>query len=748
MRYMSTAVIVILAAVMAVYAVVQGKPTRKKAEAADRVFPGFNVKKASRVVIERAGGKLEILRKGRHWMLSSPSPFPADSDAVDTLLADMEMLRFTRKLSGDKASLAEYGLAKPRIVVRVEGALPNGDPAELKIGASDVTGGSLYVQAGGRSGVLIVDKGILSSADKGLDDWRGKLAFLIESTDRIRTIAYRLGEQTVRITKKGEERFLLDSAGQVICRAQRDAGDDIWRQVGDLRITRFLSSGKGSLAKAGLTQGWIEVSEGSDGTAGRQKKLLRHRLVVGGVCRVGGKTYDDERLVGRTAELGFFEAVFCVKAKSLDAILRPQTELRDIKLLSFQSDDLRRVEIQLANRKLVLIKGDDGWKISEPKSEKGASQRSDGQLVAKFVDDVQAFSVLGFIFPATQQSLYGLDKPQGSLLLENQDGLTEALELGKIEGDKLYVRRKGEAAVLLVHKELGDLLRPDPLAFRNRQVLSLDQSAIQKIVVQQGQVTESLTEKDGKWHLTKPLDMGADQDAMDAFSRSLSALQADRYLPRNSAAAKVLSGPGVRSIEVLVKEGSDLTSAPGGQKDSKGQTKKHRLVLGPVTATGCVGRLDEGDRVAFTLPVATCRDLHAWLADRRLADVTPSKVRKVRFVGPKGQWEIEKKGPQWYSHAGPKVDNTAVETLLTTVQGLRASRTARYGKPGKQDGAAKPDIQVTLTLENHKTISIVVGNQVRDKDGKVVGRYCWRPDRDIVYVLPSFSVSDLEKTSL
>ncbi len=756
MRYVSTAVIVALTTVMAVYAVVQGKPGKKTKSGPDRVFADFAVKKATKVRIEKAGQVVELVRKGKDWMLTSPSPFPADSDAVETLLADMEMLTFTRKLDADEKARVEYGLDKPKVSVSVEGALPGGAVAKLRLGAVDVTGRSLYVSAGDGGQVLVVDKGILSSADKNLDQWRSKRAFLIESSSRVQQVSYDHGGKGVHLKKRDAGVFLVDSSGKVLCRAQRDAADDMWRRIDDLKIIRFVAAGKGVLAKHSLGSGWIEVVEVKKGTtSGKAAGSRRHRLLFGGTCKVSGKTYDNEVLAGRPSQGGFPEAVFCVKARELQALVRPEAELRDLKLLAFQTEDLRRVEIRRSGRKLVLLKTDQGWKISEPKQGKGVPDRSDGELIARFIDDVQAFNVLAFSFPGSQQQqpgAFGLDKPTGALVLENSDGLSEELLLGATDGDNLYVRRKGEAAVLTVHKELAELLRPDPLAFRDRQVLSLDQGSIKKVVIQSGPVTEELTQKDGRWHLSKPVDLDADQDAMDGLLRALSSLRADKYLPQGSGALAALNVSDARVIRVLVHEEPE-PSLPGKQAGGKDKTKKaadvwYQLRVGGDFAGGCAARLDKADRPSFLLPMSACRDLRALLVDRRLVDVTPSQVRKIHFVGPKGQWELEKKGPQWYSKAGPKVDNTSVETLLTTVQGLRATRAVHYGKPTKEEGGNKPYLTVTVTTDKGAAVSIVVGSEVHDKDGKVTGRFVWRADRAVVYLLPEFSVRDLEKTSL
>jgi len=126
--------------------------------------------------------------------------------------------------------------------------------------------------------------------------------------------------------------------------------------------------------------------------------------------------------------------------------------------------------------------------------------------------------------------------------------------------------------------------------------------------------------------------------------------------------------------------------------------------------------------------------------------VSPSNVRAVAYAGPKGSFELERKGPAWYAKAGPKVDASKVESMLTSLQALRASNVVGYRVRGAAEGTAKPYLRVTVTTMDGKTATIVVGSQYRDS-GKVQGRYAWLIGRKVLYVLAPYSIGDLEKLS-
>ncbi len=738
MRYLSTAVVLVLAATLAVYAAVEKKPKKKALETRDRVFSDFESKKASLVVVERVGEKpIRLVKKGKRWLIERPVRFPADGSAVETLLTDLEMLTFSRKLP-KAGKTAEYGLDKPRIVVRVEGVLPGGKQAVLKVGAKDVTGRDIYVAVG--QDAFVVGKHLLDSLDKDLDGWRDKSAFLV-GEGKVLEVSWTRDGTPVHLVRdeKRDEYFLVAGDGTRLARAHRDTASDIFRRVEDLSVTRFVSSGKGSLAKAGLDKPALTITAKVD-------KELR-KVLVGGTCVKGGKTYDSEVLAGRPGQL---EAVFCLKKRDVDFIARLERRLRDIKLLASTADQLEGLEIRAGGKTLRLKRKDDGWHILEPKLKK---DKSDGDLVGKFLEDVQSFSVLAFRFPApTQLASLGLDKPQAALVLERSDGTKEVLQVGKVEGPHVFVRRKGEAAVLSVHKELLDYLRPDPLLFRDRQVLDFDQFDLKRIEAISGGVKEVLERKDDAWQLIQPLEIKADEDAVDALVRQASALRARKFVARAPKPAFGLTGPSARTLRFKVQPPAHLPMGDEKDKEKKEQKKPvwHEIVVGGDTPSGdgCYGMTKGGEQLVFELDKAACEDLRARLADRRLADIKPADVQAVTYQGPKGRWELERKGPDWYAKAGPKVDNTKVEGLLTTIQGLRATRIVRYGKAGPAEGAPKPYLRIVLHIKDGKTVELLLGSEVRGPEGKAEGRAAWRADRPIVYVLPTYSVSDLEKFSL
>lgn len=758
--------------VLGLYASVKQKKGKKTdAREKDRVFVGFKPKEATSILWTRDKKKVTLKKIKGRWEIVSPLMFPADKEAVETLLADLETLIFTRRIKGN-LKRSEYKLQEPRITIEIEGALPAGKRAVLDVGGLDITERNIYVARAGQPEVLVVGKHFLDSADKGLMQLRSKKALMFDA-EKVATIALipKSSDQgealRIKHEKKQDLYYLTDVDGKILARAHKESIEDLKRKLDDLKITRYqegTDAGKGKKGDEKETGARLEAKDTRDATGAREGEMTAlldlstasvkivvndgaaHEVVVGGECSLDGKKHKGEVLVKREQKPA---ATFCVNERELRKILRPVKEFRDLKLGSIPLDQLEKLVVAAGSKKLVLEKTKKGdWKISSgTAASKDKDQKADSAQVGRFLDDLQAFTVLGYSFPkGGQLGPYGLEQPEATLSMTSADGRTEVLELGALSGEYRHLRRKGEAAVLLLHKEIAERFLPDPLFFRDRQVMSFDQIDLKKIVLKSASITEELTKKEGTWTLTKPFVLKADSDQVDTIIRTASALKATKFVGRKVLPEHGFGGAEARTLRFYVEPDKDLDAKiPGKEKPKKKTPVWHVLLLGKdlVVGKGCYGRLGDKNEV-FVLSKQICTDLRSPMADRSVMEITPAEATQMSYDGPKGKEELTKRGPEWYRKAGPKVEQGSVQDLLTTLQNLKASEVVAYGKPLPEHGRGKPFIAISVTLQKDKRQTLYLGAEKPGKDG-AAGRYAWVAGRDVIYLLAKYSVDDLIK---
>ncbi len=757
MKYVTTVILVILTMIMGLYVALSGESEETPGAREKRVFEGFQPREVKAVSWEREDDRIRVEKKDGRWMIVEPSEFPADSEGVEALLTDFETLFYSRRISKD-IDRAEYGLSPPSVTVRVEGGLPGGREAVLRIGGSDLTDRYIYVARGEKDEALVVSNHVKNTLDKGLDDIRSKDA-LIFDYERAEYVLLQsdIGKE-VRVKKIGRSYALVNEDGSLKLRAHRETMEDIMRRLETLKMKRFVQSGENALAEHGLD----EVSRRVIVTLDDREE---HDLLIGGECELEGKIYEGEFLVGRMQPA---PAVFCLAASDVNRILLPMEELRDIRLLDLTAGELEEISIRAGEEELVLRQVRGEWtlggpelrdKVDEKDKESGETAGTDGKdedhkaaedasrsdldIISRFVDEIQAFTALGFAFPDEDELKdYGFDPPAAVMAFKTQDGDEQVLMMGAETDRHLYVRRKGEHGVVVVHRELKQRFQPDRLTFRHRGVLEFDNMDLKKIRAVRGAVEEVLERDEGEWKLVKPVEIGADRDGVETFARVAGRLKAERYV---APVARPEHGLGTRDAHRLAftVESPPVYGADGIKKEGTGETTVHELEIGPSREpAGCFGRLLSGDRSVFRLDELTCSDLRAFLADRNLLDLRASAVQSLRIRGPRIIEELEKRGPEWHRKAGPRVDNIAVEDFIGLLAGLRARGVAGYLRPRDAHGAHDPHVSVSVETEKGVEKTLLVGSEVEGAGG---GRYCWVGNRDILYILSSADVKRLEE---
>lgn len=233
--------------------------------------------------------------------------------------------------------------------------------------------------------------------------------------------------------------------------------------------------------------------------------------------------------------------------------------VRDDRLVSNPPESVTRVELSDGTRRLVLRRIGGAWRIGPPEVE----YEADGQAVAAWLAELHgARPALGPLQPGARR-----------IVVEGQ--YREAVEVS-------------------TPKAIFAELAPEPLRFRDRNVLSFARMDARRLARRAGaaaDAVEAIRDEGGGWRLR-----GAGVGVPDAAGiaqvvGALAELRADSFETRPPRGAPAL----ILEVDVL---------APG-EKTPRG----HRLELFPAATGGCPARLDA--TTVFILPRETCDRLGA-----------------------------------------------------------------------------------------------------------------------------------------
>jgi hypothetical protein len=359
----------------------RGAEERHKAEAAKDKPLQLERSELKAIVIRNAGGTLRLERSSESWSLTAPLASPADRDAVEGLLASLEMGRIERRL-GEVADRKTYGLDPPGVSLTLETAA--GAPQEIGLGDTSPIGGSLYALLPGGREVAVVSASLGDAAKKDLLGLRDKSLLALDPW-KVKSLTIERGRETIALLKP-DDGWKIERP--IEAPADGPTVTDLLSALERMRASRFVTENPGpaDLKSYGLEPPAARVTllqEGWDTSKtilfGKEETSSRYAATVGRdpVVTVGSDIWpkvttsladlrrkdllavNQYRTTSLTAALEGREALVLakqkdgawnasglakgpVKADTVDALLRSIAELKAVAFDDRPTEALRR----------------------------------------------------------------------------------------------------------------------------------------------------------------------------------------------------------------------------------------------------------------------------------------------------------------------------------------------------------------------------------------------------------------------
>lgn len=222
------------------------------------------------------------------------------------------------------------------------------------------------------------------------------------------------------------------------------------------------------------------------------------------------------------------------------------------------------------------------------------------------------------------------------------------------------------------------------------KILSLNDSDVNRVELKKKDGAYLVLQKqDGKWQITSPQQLRADDSAVSGMISSLSSLSSDRLVEDKA--------------DNLAQFG---LSSPALEVDVSGKNDTHKLLIGDDTPTGggSYAKLESDPRI-FTIASYTKSNIDKSvndLRDKRLVTAEPDKVSRIdlnangqqlEFGRNKDQWQILKPKPL-------RADSFAVDELVRKLTDAKMDLTSDDQKKAASAFAAgKPVATAVLTTD-------------------------------------------------
>jgi len=426
----STLILLLIAAVasVAIYfiEVRSGKPRDEEPEKSRPAFK-FNREDVTGISLVRGGQQpVNLENQNNKWVITRPISAAADESMLNALVGSLVSARIERDFAPSGGDLKQYGLSEP--AVKLEVKLKNGETHRVELGSKDQFGSSAYVKIDGSKNVATVSSGLLTNADKSLNDLRDRSV--------LGATLYELS--SVKVVNEDGSYELEKKEGEWKIKSSSDAPAD------DAQVNNLISDLGGAKAAEIVSE---TVDDPGKYGLDKSKISITARLTAGGERTVSVGSKVDENYYAKISDR---PQLIKVEKSFYDKLNTKLATLRSKQFVKLNRDELTKVYVKNSNVTLVAEKKGDKWLVTEP-ADKKDKEASTFKIFTPL--ETQATDVLDKPAGAIASKLA---KPAAEVRLTDKSGKTTILKISSADGENVYVKVEGRPEIYKVAKSLLD----------------------------------------------------------------------------------------------------------------------------------------------------------------------------------------------------------------------------------------------------------------------------------------------------
>ena len=351
--------------------------------------------------------------------------------------------------------------------------------------------------------------------------------FTAEAAD-VTEVEIKRPDSVVKLKREGDGWQILEP---VKARGDRGPIDETVTSVITARMDREIESAPAALGDFGLDKPAAEVTL-------RLKDGKQLGLVLGAKNPTGVWVYARE--AGKPA-------VFVVGDSVLRDTTRPLADFRDKAVLAFDQKDVTALEIITRDDTIAVEQADGRWKLTRPRA-----LPADGDTLRDFLEKLRAARVKEFVAEAPRSlEPFGLDRPVKVSIHtgRDKDRATKTLLFGRGDPAKkgVYAMRAGESAVVVIPDETWAAVPKNVAVLRDKTVVEVERDKVTRLEIESPKGAVTLAQENGRWKITAPEALPADQVEAGAVLFKLRELRAQAFLSEDAAGVpRYLAKPTVR----------------------------------------------------------------------------------------------------------------------------------------------------------------------------------------------------------
>lgn len=397
----------------------------------DKALLNFTTGSIQRIQIIREKNPLEFKKTADTWELSGDIRARGDKDAVMNFLQSIQFSRVREFVDESPDSLEPYGLNPPKLKLVLENE--KGETHTLALGNLK-EGKGYFSKINDSKNIVLADSQLFEKLSQKTVEFLDKTLLEFEEKE-ILEMSLQSKNETIRVVRGEENGWSIQSP--VNTDVDLSTVNSLLFDLKDARISEFVKISMNTPESFGL---------------GKPSKTfsLKIKDAKTWTLQLGNQSADGQQVFAqRTGE----PTVFSISKGVADKLFRSLHDLRNKKILKFESDDVRKISIQTRDKLFELRKDGSQWSLEKP--EKIKTEHIGNDLIW-MLKGLEFNSIVTPVLPA---NLSGLNTPSFAIHLFNNDQeKVAALKVGKLfEPEQEYLVETGNQQYRVKNKSLDSI---------------------------------------------------------------------------------------------------------------------------------------------------------------------------------------------------------------------------------------------------------------------------------------------------
>lgn len=415
---------------------------KKLFELRDKTVISYEIKDIKTVDLKVKGKDFTLKKISEDiWNISKPVEAKADRAKLQNILEKFKGAKIKEFIEEKPRELIKYGLNPPesRLTLWIDKDKDKSSKT-LYIGKLDISKKGYYARREGKENVFLLDEEILKEFPSRLNDLRD-MTIISFDRDKAQRIEFEVAGSKGLLVKNQENKWEVQEPFKA--KADQVNVSDYMLKINDTRGNDIFGDNVRDMRVFRLDKPDIKIRIWEKDVKD-PKTLLMARLQ---------SKKEEFAAVNEGSKV-----VYKIDSKAFKDLSKSPSDFQDKSMLTFDSDDIKKLQIKNAGKTFVFEKKGEEWRMLEPK--KGNTKP--GKLTM-LLWDLKSMKFKEIVSEKSDDLLkYGIDNPESEIqLIKKDDKELETLQFGKRDKEKVFVKKKSSPVIFTVESRIPEAFPRD-----------------------------------------------------------------------------------------------------------------------------------------------------------------------------------------------------------------------------------------------------------------------------------------------